>query len=82
MTGNTAAATAPRATAGLNHSQQVSWFGLPQKQTLRQGFEYKWFIGKRSQETVVGEWGSEPGKEKKPIKGVLLSQLSPQTARA
>lgn len=82
MAGKTAAATALRATAALNHSQQVSWFGLPQKQTLRQGFEYEWFTGKRSQETVVGEWGSEPGKEKKPIKGVLLSQLSLQTSRA
>ena len=45
MAGKTAAATAPRTTAALNHSQQVSWFGLPQKQTLRQGFEYEWFLG-------------------------------------
>lgn len=47
----------------------LSYFGLPQKQILRQGFKCKLLIWEVNETSVV-EWEKETGKRRKPMKGV------------
>lgn len=45
----------------------LSWFGIPQKQTLWQGFDHKWSIW-AAKEIPAGEWGHGTGKRGKASK--------------